>query len=87
MSAIATPSARPGAVPAAGPEHRPNPQFCYHGLYRILDGQLKGEVCRPIASQRKQGTACHFEEEKDTKTEKKGKHAAVACIPEYRRAR
>ena len=38
MSAIATPSARPGAVPAAGAEHRPNPELRHHAFYRILNG-------------------------------------------------
>ena len=37
MSAISTPSARPGAMPAAA-EHRPSPQGHYHGLQRILNG-------------------------------------------------
>ncbi len=38
MSAIATPSARPVAAPAAGTEHRPNPALRPHGLMRILNG-------------------------------------------------
>ena len=38
MSSITTPSARPVAVPAAGAQHRPNPEVRSHSLSRILNG-------------------------------------------------